>query len=335
MKIFYIGRFPSPYGGVTIKNRMTFECLSNKVAIQKIDLTKVKRLNAVEFIRLLMALLSRKNTLIIGVAGKSRKYITELLFFVNRKTLMRSLLIVMGGNAHQAFLENASYFNKVNKYKRVYVETQGMKKPLEIAGMNNIDIYPNCRQKVEIIPKMFEKDSQLKCVFFSKVCEEKGIDIVIELAKLSTDINISYTIYGETNENTINILETEECKCGNFLYRGIFKGNNSEIVQELLKYDILLFPSRWKAEGVPGILVEAKMAGLLIIASDINFNSEIVKDGFDGYIVSENCCKEYLEILVYLLENPDKLNEIKIQSFKSAEKYQIDKYIDEIINVIL
>lgn len=44
----------------------------------------------------------------------------------------------------------------------------------------------------------------------------------------------------------------------------------------------LLLPSKWSGEGVPGALVESKMAGIAAIVSDWNFNAEIVKNDSEG-----------------------------------------------------
>ena len=37
MKIRYIGNFPPPYGGVTIKNKLLFDTLSHNCAVQIVD----------------------------------------------------------------------------------------------------------------------------------------------------------------------------------------------------------------------------------------------------------------------------------------------------------
>lgn len=50
-------------------------------------------------------------------------------------------------------------------------------------------------------------------------------------------------------------------------------------------YDLHLFPSRWRNEGVSGVLVEIKMAAVPSIVSDICYNAELIRDGKRHYAV--------------------------------------------------
>lgn len=41
--LFYIGRFPPPYGGVTVKNELLYKKINNKIrSIKKIDTNNLK-----------------------------------------------------------------------------------------------------------------------------------------------------------------------------------------------------------------------------------------------------------------------------------------------------
>lgn len=46
----------------------------------------------------------------------------------------------------------------------------------------------------------------------------------------------------------------------------------------------MLFPTYWSGEGFPGVIIDAYIAGVPVIASDWNFNKEVVSDDF-GIIV--------------------------------------------------
>ena len=47
-KTLYIGSFPPPYGGVTVKNALLFEAISERVPLDKLDLMDVSRRSRVE-----------------------------------------------------------------------------------------------------------------------------------------------------------------------------------------------------------------------------------------------------------------------------------------------
>mgnify|MGYP002239410386 CR=1 FL=1 len=46
----------------------------------------------------------------------------------------------------------------------------------------------------------------------------------------------------------------------------------------LCRYDIMLFPTYWYGEGFPGIVMDAYIAGLPLIASDWNINTEVITE---------------------------------------------------------
>lgn len=99
-------------------------------------------------------------------------------------------------------------------------------------------------------------------------------------------------------------------------------------------YDVLLLPTRWKAEGDPGILVEAKMAGLPAIVSNVNYNAEIVEDGVSG-IVLRHLDTETLVLAIQAIDRDrDWLTLLKKGALQSAESYIADRYVDEIVSKI-
>ncbi len=47
--------------------------------------------------------------------------------------------------------------------------------------------------------------------------------------------------------------------------------------------DAMVLPSR--TEGVPGVLIEAALVGLPVVATDVGFVNEVVDDGVTGFLV--------------------------------------------------
>lgn len=93
----YIGSFPPPYGGVTVKNALLYKRLSDYLTIDKLDLSIVKKLNLRVILRLIRRLFSHDGTLVLGVSADWRYRLTYLLYRFNRSKMERSILIVMGG----------------------------------------------------------------------------------------------------------------------------------------------------------------------------------------------------------------------------------------------
>ena len=110
MMIYYIGGFPPPYGGVTIKNKNLLLALEEKLTIKPINLNDIKKGKVNELIRLIIALLNRNNKFVIGVAGKNtRKRFCALLYRINRRSMHKSIIILMGGTASYDIAADPAY----------------------------------------------------------------------------------------------------------------------------------------------------------------------------------------------------------------------------------
>ena len=64
---------------------------------------------------------------------------------------------------------------------------------------------------------------------------------------------------------------------------GRFLGTREDVARVLAAADVLVLPS--DSEGLPGVLIEAGMAGLPVVASDVGFVREIVLEGVSGFLV--------------------------------------------------
>lgn len=100
MSVVYMGAFPPGYGGVTIKNQNLYIALEKEMPIKKVDFNKVKRKNVKESIRLVFHLLNPGDRFVVGVSGKTtRKRFTQVLYYLNRKAMKKSIIMIMGGTA--------------------------------------------------------------------------------------------------------------------------------------------------------------------------------------------------------------------------------------------
>lgn len=336
MKYYYIGAVPPPYGGVTIKNKLILDILQSKFSMDMVDLKLIKKLSFSEIVKFFKALLSQDSVSVIGASAKMRRLITGFLFYFNNKSMKHSLLIVMGGTFAEQIREHKLYEKWIKGYKKVYVESIGMKRELEESGASNIDVLPNFRIRPQKLPIPHNEDNGLKCLFFSQISREKGADIVLaanSLLKAPSEIKIDF--YGHIAENFKIEFDTLVSQFENVEYKGVFKSDGENIYQKLNEYDLLLLPTRWKHEGVPGVIVEAKIAALPAIVSNINFNSEIVENGISGIVLDVNDPEHLAEAVLRLSCDIKLLSLMKENAQKSAEYYYADRYITSLKNQVL
>jgi len=50
-------------------------------------------------------------------------------------------------------------------------------------------------------------------------------------------------------------------------------------------YHTMVFPTYWQGEGFPGVVLDAYIAGLPVIASNWNLNAEVLSEGITGLLV--------------------------------------------------
>ena len=334
-KIQYIGVFPPPLGGVTVKNVMVADML-NDIGIPT---TRINLIGSKICLGTIKTILNQRKTK-FNVIGLDTK---RLIFFLKiqsifKKSLKKDVILLMGGIAAKIISKDPQTIKRLKSVKMVLVETNGMREELKKVGISNVAVFPNCKKSNGCRnPKISKAGDQIRLVYFSLICKDKGIDCLFDSIEKLNSLKVDYSldIYGRIDPDIEKFFKEQICRFEKVTYKGIFDSSKDDVYKKLNEYDILLFPSKWKAEGVPGVLVEAKMSGIGIVASDIAYNSEIVnQDNNEGIIVKQNDSDALTEAIVKLYYNKDLLNEIKKNSYKSRIRYSIEEYSDLLKNIL-
>lgn len=328
-RITYVGSFPPPYGGVTVKNALLYKHLSTRLKIERIDLSCVKRLELRAVCHLVRCILSRRGALVLGVSANWRYRLTSILYCFNREKMRHSLLVVMGGRVP----ESMSYAVRMGGYRRVYVETESMRRSFETMGTRNVEIYPNCRERPVVPVEIKSSEGRMSCVFFSLISPDKGTRIVLGAARELPQVDFHF--YGRIEKGYEAEFFSTVAVSPNVCYHGVFDSVTKDAVGELNKYDVHLFPTLCPNEGVPGVIVETKMAGVPTIASDRSYNGELIEDGVDGILTHEDTSAELAAILGALSTDIVRVDRMKAAAFESAGRYEIEMYLDRIIDDLI
>lgn len=338
-KCYVIGVCPPPYGGATIKCKLFCELLErNNIETMNIDLMEGKR-NALKWGFILFKCIKAfcsKESIVYAIDSKRMKVLLRLqnLF---AKSFPNTTILVVGGVLQNKVKEDKWLLDRLKKCKGLWVETEGMKQQFIEMGFRNCLIFPNPKsEKGKCSPQIRKVGEKLRLVYFSQISEEKGVDEILKTVQLLNKSKISYKLdfYGHIVSDFNVVFQEFIRKNENVRYCGVFDTIRNNVYQKLNEYDILLFPTKHAAEGVPGILVEAKMAGVAVIASDRYYNEELVVEAdLEGKLVHQDYAQEMYEIIVEFDLNRDLLNKIKRGSFKSSERYTIEKY-NEMVNAV-
>lgn len=124
----------------------------------------------------------------------------------------------------------------------------------------------------------------LRIVFIGNVSKTKGVDLLISAAKiLRRDIEIN--VFGVLED--ISIHELQEAGIS---YCGILP--NDRVHETLFEFDYLCLPTRHIGEGYPGIIIEAFIAGVPVIASNWRAIPELVIENKTGFLFQPNDVKQ-------------------------------------------
>lgn len=151
------------------------------------------------------------------------------------------------------------------------------------------------------------------------------------LQKIGYQEKFDVTFYGKTTDELdyFNSFIENINKRNNALYKGIIDLKDTENYKELAKYDVMLFPTYWSGEGFPGVMIDAYISGLPIIASDWNLNSDIVKDNITGWIIPVHDVNALAERMIYSIKHPSIIRKMSLECQSIAREYDIRNVLSE------
>lgn len=164
-------------------------------------------------------------------------------------------------------------------------------------------------------------------VFYGRIGEEKGIRILMELWNRIHDIPLvvmgggpledEFKRWAETKENVYFLGYTQHDKCLSIV-------KNSEFV---------VFPSIWY-EGCSMVEIEAESLGKGLVATDLGFSSEAIRDGYNGYKIELGNINAFENKIRELWGDPVNCRAIgKNARIDYEEKYMPESNYEQLISV--
>ncbi|MDR5674213.1 glycosyltransferase [Halalkaliarchaeum sp. AArc-GB] len=108
----------------------------------------------------------------------------------------------------------------------------------------------------------------------------------------------------------------------------VFAGQRDNVPDLLDAMDVFVFPSHY--EGLPGALMEAMIAGLPIVATPVDGNSELIDDGKTGLFVPPHDSDAIANQLVELLDDSGRQEKLGSTAAAYArEEFTIERMVSE------
>ena len=97
----------------------------------------------------------------------------------------------------------------------------------------------------------------------------------------------------------------------------------------LANYDVMLFPTFWSGEGFPGIVIDALISGLPIIATDWNINKEVVIDKKTGMLIPPHDIDALVNAMKVCINQMDYVKEMSKHCQKQCMSYDMDSVLSK------
>lgn len=213
--------------------------------------------------------------------------------------------------------------------KRIVAESPSMVKELEGMGLDNVVYMPNMKPIIRIDNR--DKRDKINFVFLSRIIEEKGCFLILDSSRALNEKGLSdkysITFYGDVSEDPSFVEKIEDYP--NIQYKGILDLTSKSGYEELSSYDVFLFPTYYPNEGFPGVLMDALMSGLPIIATNWKYNLDVVENGYNGIVIEPHDLKALTNAMYEVINEKYDLIKMAVNCKESAKKYDVNNVLTE------
>lgn len=320
-KIFVIGNFgynTNDLGGQCIKTRDVYRLVDEQTNgnVDYYD-TEDFQYSMFSIFKMFWKVV-RCRTLFYLPAHNNLKYIFPLIFVLSEIFRVRIHYFVVGGWLREFLMSLPLHRAMLRRIDGIHVETKRLKKELEeYFHYENVDIFPNFRF-FDYNPNRFDSD-RLRIVFMARVNKMKGLDWIFDLAdaieKHHFQDRFSITFFGPINEEDKSYFDENVSRFSFVEYKGALEPK--DIHETLSKYDVLILPTHYYTEGLPGSVVDAYISGIPVIVTEWKHSHEFVEDGVSGFIVPfENGQKEFVNKVMLLEKDRNLLHQMQANALQ-------------------
>lgn len=312
--------------GQTIKTKCVTDELINQLGKENVEIVDSHG-GAKAFPRMmvqLFGLFKRCQSIIMMPAHKGVRVFTVLFSFYNIFFHRKIEYVVIGGWL-DSFVDQHKWLKKsLMKFDGIFVETTTMKRALESKGFKNIIVMPNFK-KLNILNSdelNYQQCEPYKVCTFSRVMKEKGIEDAANVIK-SINEEMGRTVYELDIYGQVFQWEDFEQFCEELPLYVQYKGSVpfDKSVEVLKNYYLLLFPTKFYTEGIPGTIIDAYAAGVPVIASKWESFSDVIDDGVTGIGYEFNNLEELRKLLVNCAKENLLIKNMKSKCLKKAEEF--------------
>ena len=337
--LFFIGAldYPNvPQAGDAVKNRFLLSFFKKKLArVDYVDTQRWKRDPRV-LLRVLGRLLFRRyDNIVISTSNVSAYRLIRLTTSLHLKS--RIYYFMIGGYTPVKIQQGIYKAAPFHKLERIIVEADKVRELYHEVGLDNTLRLYNFKPVYFVPdPDLPHTSSKVRFVFLSRLTELKGIFHILESVRQLNgeglqerfEVDFFGRVDGDVQERFLQEVEA----LPNVSYKGFLQLNDASGFQLLSEYDAMLFPTMHPTEGFPGVIADAAIAALPVIASDWNYAEEIIGDGRCGLLFPTGDNEALTATMRRVVEDRSILQPMRKKALERSRLYDVDVVLnDELI----
>lgn len=320
-RIFVLGAFgyrTTLFDGQTIKTRNLKDLLEDNLGAVDYYDTQDFQFNKFSIFKMFWKTI-KSDYLFYLPAENNLKVIFPILYFLSKLFRFKIHYFVVGGWLVEFLQDKPRLAKMLDGISGIHCETNLMKGNLERTfGYKHVDVFPNFRIN-SFVPKKHHTNGYLKLVFMARILKQKGLDTMFamgeEIKQRNLEDKITIDFYGPLmNWDDDETYFKNNLKKYEFMrYLGPLEPK--DIYTTLEKYDVLVLPTHFYTEGLPGSILDAYISGLPVVVTKWKHATEFVDDGKSGFILPFECeGKDLFAKINFILNNPSTLDKMKTQA---------------------
>ena len=339
-RLLFIGEFPPPYGGVTIKDEMLLAEVFGGLDPIVFDLYDFKR-RPWAFPALCLRLakgIRQAGCVVLGLGDNAR--LSKLLGIISSlrgENYLGSVTIFMMGRTLTSYLvEKPGEIGRFQRCGHIYAESRSLVAEFEDMGIRCVSYLPNFRKGDRALAPR-PVNGVVRFVYFAQVRPEKGIETLADacarLDLIGFSGHYSVDVYGSVLDGYGDAFEELLVRTPVMEYKGAFDAAHGDVYELLNQYDAAA-SSSWQ-EGMSGSNIECKFAGVANIVSSAGFNPECVHDGVEGILVEPRDADGLAAAMRSVIEDRELLERLKLGSWESRVEYDVATWCNEVRTQVL
>lgn len=335
MKVLYIAttaKKRNRLDGETVKCKLLEEYLQKQenIHLKSVDTDNWKH-HILKLVFFIIIYFFWCDKVVISSADRGANIILNFFRKVNCKKEI--YYFVIGGSLYMNITEKKWNVESYTRIKEIYVEAKSLKENLNSIGITNIQVVNNFRL-IKPFKNMYQKEIEIRFVFFGRIIKAKGIEEAIRLINRlnKNGYKCRLDIFGQVSKEylkEISKLFTEKIQ-----YKGEIKPDNKTEYEILSQYDIFILPTEYPGECLPGALIDSYVAGLAVVVSDWQYAREYVEDNKNGIIFKYKDYEDMFEKTKKMITS-NLIQKFKNRSLELSKKYLIDENLKDFIEKIL